>query len=107
MAMLVLRRPRALLAGVFVITGLSLAGCASSSKSASPDDVPVATINSVCPIQGDEFDRTNVDPSHAREWNGKKIGFCCSSCYKSFDRMTDAQKNEVLARAEANAAPPE
>lgn len=94
-------------AGIAVGLPLALspvfAGCASNSKAGTTVG-PVTTINSICPVQGDEFDNTNVDPSHMREWKGQKIGFCCSSSYKKFDKMTDAQKDEVLARAQANNA---
>ncbi len=97
-------KPAAITVGLILALSPVLSGCASNSKAAAADG-PVTTINSICPVQGDEFDHTNVDPSHMREWKGKRIGFCCSSCYKTFDKMSDAQKDEVLARAEANKAP--
>jgi hypothetical protein len=97
-------RPRPAWAAALILT-LAAAGCASKSQPAAAEDAAVTTINSVCPIAGDEFDSTNVDPSHMRAWKGQKIGFCCSNCYKKFDKMTDTEKDQVLARARTNQAP--
>ncbi len=83
---------------------LAFGGCASSSKSAAAPDGPVATINSVCPIGADPFDSSSVPPSLVRVHDGQRIGFCCESCPKQFDKMTDAQRDHILALAKANKA---
>jgi hypothetical protein len=83
---------------------IACAGCASSSRSAAAPDGPVATINSVCPIGADPFDNASVPPSLVRVHHGQRIGFCCDSCPKQFDKMTDTQRDHILALAKANKA---
>lgn len=56
-------------------------------------------VNSVCPIMGGKVDRENVPDGLTREFNGKKVGFCCASCPKAWDKLSDVAKKEKLAEA--------
>ena len=35
------------------------------------------------------------------EWNGKTIGFCCDGCDEKFMALSDDEKSEKLAAAQA------
>ena len=66
--------------------------CLASCISAGCSD---GFVNSVCPMMGGKVDKE--DPSLVREWNGKKVGFCCPPCLEDWDELTDAEKAEKLA----------
>lgn len=96
---------RAAVAGLVIAAG-SVTGCASKSgadaKASPAAEATLVSINSTCPVAGDAFDSRAVTAKQVRTRNGKTIGFCCPACAKDYDKMTEAQKDEVLARAEAN-----
>ena len=60
----------------------------------------VATVNAKCPMpMGGKFDRTKVTTDLVRDFNGKKVGFCCAMCLPMWDKLSDAEKTEKLAAA--------
>lgn len=61
----------------------------------------VKAVNTVCPI----VDADGADESVTAEWRGKTIAFCCPTCLRQFNRMTDAQKDAVLVKATTYASP--
>lgn len=104
---------------------LALAGCAATNKeccdtskakpdakAAAPDAKAAAptrnaqgriiTVNTMCPIGGDDFETKDRPEALARTYNGQSIGFCCDHCVAKFDKMDDAGKAAVLKAAAAN-----
>ena len=80
----------------------SLAGCSSEKKTDSTKPAAsAATINHMCPIQGDEFGSA---PGDTRTWKGATVGFCCDHCAAKFDKMTDTEKDNVMNMAKSNKA---
>lgn len=70
----------------------------------SSDEPRVKVVNAYCPIAGSHSigeARTTV-ASLTRDFNGKKIGFCCEDCPPVWDHMSEADKtaalNAVLAK---------
>ena len=68
----------------------------TAATSPGPGDGEV--VNTLCPITGEA-----VDPSLTTEWNGYTVGFCCPDCPAKREALTDEQKVEKLAEAEAKA----
>lgn len=64
---------------------------------AQADDGKV--VNARCPIMGNKLDRDNVPESLTREWNGKKVGFCCAACPPKWDKLSDEEKQKKLDAA--------
>lgn len=75
--------------------------CCDTSDKAAPT-ASVATINTKCPIGGDDFDNKSHSAALTRTYKGQNIGFCCEGCVKKFDAKKDAEKDAVLAAATAN-----
>ncbi len=43
-----------------------------------------------CPITNDPVDMLEAEKlGHVREYNGKKIYFCCAECVKDFDKQPE------------------
>ena len=80
------------------------AGCAVEADPATevggttvvPDAVPVVMVNETCPLMGGD-----VDPAVTTEWNGKTVGFCCAKCIPEWNELTEEEKAEKLAAAQA------
>ena len=53
-------------------------------------------VNETCPLMGGD-----VDPEVTTEWNGETVGFCCAQCIPEWNELTDEQKAEKLAAAQA------
>ncbi len=62
-------------------------------------------VNAVCPIMGSPIHPDKVTASLTREYKGQKVAFCCAGCPKAWDKLTDAQKEEKLAKAETKPSP--
>ncbi|MBX3355831.1 MAG: hypothetical protein KF724_09050 [Phycisphaeraceae bacterium] len=58
-------------------------------------------VNTVCPI----VDADGADESVTAEWRGKTIAFCCPTCLRQFNRMSDPQKDAMLVKATTYATP--
>lgn len=61
----------------------------------------VKAVNTVCPI----VDADGADESVTAVWRGKTIAFCCPTCVRKFDRMSDAERDAVLVKATTYATP--
>jgi hypothetical protein len=70
--------------------------CCEAPGKAAVDTTPM---NKVCPIGGHGAEKMIVVA-----YKGKNIGFCCQDCVESFGDMSAQEKDEVLAKAEAEAA---
>ena len=83
--------------------GVALTACANSNKQADKPAAAASTkmvaVNTTCPIGGDDFGNA---PSVTRTVNGTTVGFCCDHCSAKFDKMTDAEKQNVVNLAKAN-----
>lgn len=97
-------------AALTLVASLGLfAGCASNgaccdATAATKPNGNVAVVNTLCPIGNDDFETKERTPDLARTHSGTAIGFCCESCVKSFDKMSDEKKAEVVKAALANRA---
>lgn len=49
-----------------------------------------------CPIMGSAIDMNMVDESLARDYNGRKVAFCCAGCPSAWDKLSDPQKQAKL-----------
>jgi hypothetical protein len=62
-------------------------------------------VNAVCPMMGSPIKPEKVTAGLTREYKGQKVGFCCGGCPEAWDKLTDVQKEEKLAKAKAKSAP--
>lgn len=84
-----------------VLPGLAFCvstGCSDTSLEVTSSAATTEFVNTLCPIMGNKVDTS--DPSVFREWNGKKVGFCCPPCLEEWDELTDAEKTDKLAHPE-------
>lgn len=71
---------------------LKEAGAAKDDKS----ETDAGVVNNRCPIMGSSIDPENVPEELTREYQGRKIGFCCGGCPRAWDRLSDEQKQAKL-----------
>jgi hypothetical protein len=92
------------LLSVCTLLGIAaVAGCEQSAPvSAAASALELA--NTRCPVMGNEIKADELAPELIREWNGKRVGFCCPPCLEEWAEMTDAQRAEKLANPPAPAA---
>ena len=88
---------RTCLAVACIVAAFGLSACKSESKPAADSGTVVKTANKTCPVSGKD-----VDPAVTRTWKGTTIGFCCNHCPATFDKMTDAEKDNVVTLAKTN-----
>jgi hypothetical protein len=55
--------------------------------------------NSLCPIMGSPINPEKVTENLIRDYQGKKVAFCCAGCPATWDKLTTAQKQAKLAKA--------
>ncbi len=55
--------------------------------------------NGLCPIMGSPINPDKVTGNLIRDYQGKKVAFCCAGCPAAWDKFTDAQKHAKLAKA--------
>lgn len=61
-----------------------------------PKEGVVTTANKWCVVENDD----PVNPKVASvDYKGQKIGFCCEGCTKKWAKMTDAQRDQMVAAA--------
>jgi|GEM_PF-2177717 len=60
-----------------------------------PAAAGATTINTICPIGGHKLDGDAVKMTYKT----KTIGFCCPDCIDEMNKMSEAQRDEVLAKA--------
>lgn len=70
--------------------------CANKTGDKAASLVPV---NTICPIGGH-----GAEKMMPVSYKGQVIGFCCEDCEQAFAGMTDAKKDEILAKAVAQGA---
>jgi hypothetical protein len=82
------------------LLAVGLMGCAEE-KGIKPAPVVVESkyVNEYCPIMGGPIDPAKVPQTLVREYKGKMVAFCCPGCPENWDKLTDAQKDQVLAKA--------
>lgn len=80
---------------------LILSGCSESGVEVATSVAASEIVNVKCPIMGHEVETENLDPALVKEWNGKKVGFCCPPCLEEWDELTDAEKAEKIANPSA------
>lgn len=77
----------------------AMGGPAAKETVAAAAVVPAAKdaacINTVCPIGGHKLDGDALKVSY----KGKTIGLCCPDCLDEMNKMSEAQRDEVLAKA--------
>lgn len=66
------------------------------SRQTSAEDKDSAVVNSNCPIMGSKIDPEEVPDNLTREFDGKKIGFCCGSCPAQWDELSEEEKRAKL-----------
>jgi hypothetical protein len=49
-----------------------------------------------CPIMGSPIDINVVDASLTRDYNGRKVAFCCAGCPSAWDQLSDPQKQSKV-----------
>jgi len=62
-----------------------------------------AVVNARCPTTGEALSPEGVSENLTRDHKGRKIGFCCHGCLAEWDRLTDAEKDARLAKANNSA----
>lgn len=96
------------LAAILTATTLFAGGC--SNKAPAEDESQckaikpgtVTSVNRMCVVMNED----PVDPAVANaDWKGQKVGFCCKGCIPRWNKLTDAQKDEALAKAIAAPVP--
>lgn len=63
----------------------------------TPAAANATCINTVCPIGGHKLDGDAIKVSY----KGKTIGMCCPDCVEEMNKMSEAKRDEVLAKASA------
>ena len=76
-------------------------GCSDTAEPEGPGEieslgasVSLGIANTVCPLMGGDVDETVTT-----SWDGKTIGFCCDKCIPAWDKLSDEEKTEKLAKA--------
>jgi hypothetical protein len=68
----------------------------ATSDSAKQDQAKF--VNSKCPIMGKKIHADRVKPALVRTFNGRKVAFCCGGCPGRWDKLSDEQKADKLAK---------
>lgn len=63
----------------------------------TPAAADAKCINTVCPIGGHKLDGEALKVNY----KGKTIGLCCPDCVEEMNKMSEAKRDEVLAKASA------
>lgn len=89
---------------VSLLSFVAFAGCnpPATTDTGNADPPAVATTdtyNQVCPIMGGEV----TAEGGTVEWDGKTIGFCCDGCDEKWEALSEDEKAEKLAAAQADA----
>lgn len=90
-----------LVSGSLCFTGCSETGVEVTTSAAGASEF----VNTVCPIMGNQIEPKEVEASLVKDFNGKKVAFCCPPCLEEWDELTDAQKTEKLANPPKSDAP--
>lgn len=79
--------------GFAAVAGLS--GCASSgSQNGTQAGASMGFVNARCPMRPD-----CTNPlSTSTDYKSQNVGFCCAGCVGQWNKLTDEQRDERLAR---------
>lgn len=77
------------------------AGCSETPVEVATVGSSIEIINTHCPIMGSPVDKAESDPAMLKDWNGKKVAFCCPPCLEEWDELSDAEKAEKIAHPPA------
>lgn len=89
---------------LFVVT--TVVGCSQSASTDTADDISQASttttvvMNDYCPIMGGKV----TDEGGTVVWNGKTIGFCCDGCDEKWQALSEGDKSDKFAAAQAKTA---
>ena len=93
--------------GSVVCFAVFLAGCGSSGKESCKEATASAApeagmINANCVVMPkDDARGSGVAVAYngkVDSWKGKKVAFCCDDCVKTWEKMTDAQRDAALEK---------
>ena len=70
---------------------------AAGSSTNSTDQGKVKVVNKSCPIMGTDLDSSGVAENLTREFEGQRVGFCCTSCLAKWDKLGTPEKEAKLA----------
>lgn len=84
---------RTVLAACLATAALTMGACQSSQKASDAGSMAVKADNSACPIAGGPVN-ASLSPI---AYKGKNVGFCCAGCAGKFTKMSDAEKDTVIA----------
>lgn len=73
------------------------AGCSDAPVEVAAVTSSMEIINTHCPIMGSPVDKSETDPALLKDWNGKKVAFCCPPCLEEWDELTDAEKAQKVS----------
>lgn len=89
---------KSVLQAVLISVSLCLAGCSETGVEVTTSAAGASEfVNTVCPIMGNEIEPKEVEASLVKDFNGKKVAFCCPPCLEEWDELTDAEKTEKLS----------
>ncbi|MFM7059303.1 MAG: hypothetical protein ACKO2P_20505 [Planctomycetota bacterium] len=87
---------------VILLSLLGFTGCEQAPETVATTAIELA--NTKCPVMGNPVKPDATPPELIREWNGRKVGFCCPPCLDDWAEMTDAERADKLANPPAGAA---
>lgn len=73
---------------------LGLAGCESADKTEAAAPASMGVVNSTCPIMAGR--PVKSDTTTYVEYNGVKVGFCCTGCDTKWENLSDADKKAFI-----------
>ena len=97
-------------AGLAMATvALSLGGCKNDDNRdthrSTMSGTKIRTVNTICPVEGGDFEQGSRTAAESRTWKGKTVGFCCEDCGVKFDAMSAAEKDKTMSMAQSNSKP--
>lgn len=91
-------------AGAVLFLGLllvSASGCKDKTpEPAGPEEhaAMAGFANATCPMMPNKIDPDKVTPELTRQFQGKKVAFCCGGCPGKWDELSDEEKAAKLAQ---------
>ncbi len=80
----------------FVVAAACLTLAACNSMGAKTDGA-MMTVNDSCPLMADH----GVDPDVTVDYEGYKVGFCCSKCIGKWEEWSDEKKMAYVKNSAA------
>lgn len=82
---------------ILSLSAAAISGCSEAPIEVSNSAGAAEIVNSVCPIMGNAVEAKDLDASLIKDWNGKKVGFCCPPCLEEWDELSDSEKADKIA----------